>query len=178
VWQPIIPFFSPSFPARHPSSPSPPARRPRSPSLSSHPPPLCSVICPIAPSSPRPLRLLQVGLVRSKLCVCSHFGRISGLVAGSPSRARISSSSPSTTLSSPRTKWYAPRSTAFVPCMSRSGGFALGLAWIRKPACSTYPVLQKLPQHQCANPTILFYWEQFRQKNSREIVRTILLNSL
>jgi hypothetical protein len=47
-------------------------------------PPLCSAIRPIAPSSPRSLRLLQVGLVRSKLCVCSGFGRISGLVARVP----------------------------------------------------------------------------------------------
>jgi hypothetical protein len=173
---------SPSSPSSHTPPPPavrhpllPPARRPISPSLSSHPPPLCSAICPIAPSSPRSLQLLQVGLVRSKLCICSGFGRISELVVGSPSRARMSSSSPSTTLSSPRTTWYAPRSTAFVPCMSR---YAVGLAWIRKPACSTSPVLQTLPQHPCANPTILFYWEQFRQKNSREIVRPIMLISL
>jgi hypothetical protein len=162
---------SPSSPSSHTPPPPavchpllPPARRPRSPSLSSHPPPLCSAIRPIAPSSPRSLQLLQVGLVRSKLCVCSGFRRISELVAGSPSRARMSSSSPSMTLSSPQTTWYAPRSAAFVPCMSRSGGFTVGLAWIRKPACSTSPVLQTLPQHPCANPTILFYWEQFRQK--------------
>lgn len=60
---------SPSSPSSHTPPPPPPARRPRSPSLSSHPPPLCSAIRPIAPSSSQSLRLLQVGLVRSKLCV-------------------------------------------------------------------------------------------------------------
>ena len=54
-----------------------------------------------------------------RLRVCG-FAQVSegsaGSWPGSRFRARMSSWSPSTTPSSPRTTWYAPRSVAFVPC--------------------------------------------------------------